>query len=154
MGQGAREGWSEWWLERSYSSISPTTKKPTNVTFLPLVAFLLASLRSQLRFGWDGTTALGGAVDNSKPARLLSDIKASGETLPPDAELFLQNMEMDKEGFTFQEFLDMINSVYETGLIEFRNGGVLNKEVRGCHSSEGSEHSDLPSVCLLRPDKH
>jgi hypothetical protein len=30
-------------------------------------------------------------------------------------------MEMSPEGFTFSEFLEMINSVYETGLIEVRS---------------------------------
>ena len=47
-----------------------------------------------LAFGWDGTTALGGAVDDSKPARMLDEIRASGETVHPDAELFLQNLEV------------------------------------------------------------
>ena len=61
------------------------------------------SKSKELRFGWDGTTALGGAEVDSKPARLLDDIKASGETLHPDAELFLQNYEMDPKGFKFEE---------------------------------------------------
>jgi hypothetical protein len=107
---------------------------PCSSTIRPSSTLLRAEIRpatskaKELRFGWDGTTALGGAVDNSKPARLLEDIKASGETIPEAAELFLQNMEMNPEDFTFAEFLEMINSVYETGLIEFRNGNVLNKE--------------------------
>ena len=52
--------------------------------------FLAAEIRppsskaKELRFGWDGTTALGGAEVDSKPARMLDDIKASGETLHPD----------------------------------------------------------------------
>lgn len=45
-----------------------------------------------LEFGWDGTTALGGAVDNSKPARLLEDIRASGETQSEACQLFNANL--------------------------------------------------------------
>lgn len=45
-----------------------------------------------LEFGWDGTTALGGAVDNSKPARLLDDIRASGETQSEACQLFNANL--------------------------------------------------------------
>lgn len=41
----------------------------------------------KLRFGWDGTTALGGAVENAKPARMLEDIRASGETIPEECEV-------------------------------------------------------------------
>lgn len=40
-----------------------------------------------LRFGWDGTTALGGAVENAKPARMLEDIRASGEAIPDECEV-------------------------------------------------------------------
>ncbi len=45
-----------------------------------------------LEFGWDGTTALGGAVDNSKPARMLDEIRASGETQSDACELFNANL--------------------------------------------------------------
>ena len=44
---------------------------------------------------------------------MLEEIKASGETLHPDAELFLQNAEMDPKGFTFAEFIEMVNGCYE-----------------------------------------
>ena len=40
-----------------------------------------------LRFGWDGKTALGGAVEVAKPARLLQDIRASGEAIPDECEV-------------------------------------------------------------------
>ena len=46
----------------------------------------------RVEFGWDGTTALGGAVDNSKPARMLDDIRASGETQSSACELFNANL--------------------------------------------------------------
>jgi len=45
-----------------------------------------------LEFGWDGTTALGGAVDDSKPARFLDDIRASGETQSEACDLFNANL--------------------------------------------------------------
>ena len=45
-----------------------------------------------LEYGWDGTTALGGAVVDSKPARLLDQIRASGETQSDACELFNANL--------------------------------------------------------------
>jgi len=45
-----------------------------------------------LEFGWDGTTALGGAVDDSKPARMLDAIRESGETQSSVCELFNANL--------------------------------------------------------------
>ena len=40
-----------------------------------------------LAFGWDGTTAKGGAVDDSKPSRMLEEILATGETIPSEIEV-------------------------------------------------------------------
>ena len=40
-----------------------------------------------LRFGWDGSTALGGAVEVAKPARMLSDIRESGEAITEECEV-------------------------------------------------------------------
>lgn len=45
-----------------------------------------------LEYGWDGTTALGGAVDNSKPARMLDEIRASGETQNSACDVFNANL--------------------------------------------------------------
>lgn len=80
-----------------------------------------------LEFGWDGTTALGGAVDNSKPARMLEDIRASGETQSSACELFNANLEMSGDSLVFQEFIDLCDEQYEYGLIEFKNGDIVNK---------------------------
>ncbi|GMI13886.1 hypothetical protein TrVE_jg13406 [Triparma verrucosa] len=110
------------------------TARPT--TFLAAEIRPPSSKAKELRFGWDGTTALGGAEVDSKPARMLDDIKASGETLHPDGELFLQNYEMDPKGFKFEEFIEMINGCYETGLIEWKNGSITNAE----GENEGSAH--------------
>ena len=45
-----------------------------------------------LEFGWDGTTALGGAVVDSQPARMLDEIRASGETQNSACDLFNANL--------------------------------------------------------------
>ena len=45
-----------------------------------------------LEFGWDGTTALGGAEVDSQPARFLDDIRASGETQSEACDLFNANL--------------------------------------------------------------
>jgi hypothetical protein len=45
-----------------------------------------------LEYGWDGTTALGKAVVDSKPARLLDEIRASGEVQSEACQLFNANL--------------------------------------------------------------
>jgi hypothetical protein len=77
--------------------------------------------------GWDGTTALGGAVVNSAPARMLVDIRASGETIPPDCEVFNANVEMEAADLKFEDVIAIIDEHYETGWIEFKNGDIVNK---------------------------
>jgi hypothetical protein len=82
----------------------------------------------ELAFGWDGTTPLGGAVENAKPARMLDEIRAAGESLPPDCEVFNANVEMDADNLKFEDVIDMIDKHYEYGLIEFKNGDIVNKQ--------------------------
>mmetsp|Transcript_38849 Transcript_38849/g.90348 ORF Transcript_38849/g.90348 Transcript_38849/m.90348 type:complete len:236 (+) Transcript_38849:347-1054(+) len=111
--------------------------------------------------GWDGTTALGGAVDDSKPARMLDEIREVGETLSEQAELFNANFEMSSDELMFEEFIEMVSfatspekeslsyqipafclavispcmypkikqvdECYEYGLIEFKNGDIVNE---------------------------
>jgi len=80
-----------------------------------------------LEFGWDGTTALGGAVDDSQPARFLDAIREAGETQSEACDLFNANLEMSGDDLMFQEFIDMCDEQYEDGLIEFKNGDIVNK---------------------------
>lgn len=82
----------------------------------------------ELKFGWDGTTALGGAVEVAKPARMLEDIRAAGETVPSDCEVFNANLEMSGDDVTFEEVIDIIDKYYEYGLIEFKNGDIVNAQ--------------------------
>jgi hypothetical protein len=82
----------------------------------------------ELRFGWDGSTALGGAVVDSQPARYLKDIREAGETLPEQCELFNANVEMSADELTFEEVLELIETHYEPGLIEWKNGDIVNKQ--------------------------
>lgn len=82
----------------------------------------------ELEFGWDGTTALGGAVEVAAPARMMDDIRASGETIPPDCEVFNANVEMDAAELKFEDVIKLIDDNYETGLIEFKNGDIVNKQ--------------------------
>jgi hypothetical protein len=79
-----------------------------------------------LRFGWDGTTALGGAVVDSQPARMLEDIRAAGETLPDECELFNANVEMDADSLMMEEVIELIDEHYENQLLEFKNGAMSN----------------------------
>ena len=88
----------------------------------------------ELRFGWDGTTALGGAVEVAAPTRMLDQILESGETIHPDCEVFNANVEMDADSLKFQEVMDLINTHYEVGLITFKNGDIVN----GPGENEGS----------------
>ncbi|KAG7350655.1 HopJ type III effector domain containing protein [Nitzschia inconspicua] len=82
----------------------------------------------ELRFGWDGTTALGGAVENAKPARMLDEIRASGETIPDECKVFNANVEMNSDDLKFEDVMNLIDTHYEVGLIEFRNGDMINKQ--------------------------
>lgn len=91
----------------------------------------------ELRFGWDGTTALGGAVDNSKPARMLDEIRAAGEGVPSDCEVFNANVEMDASDLKFEEVISMIDENFEYGLIEFKNGDIVNKQGENDGSAKG-----------------
>ena len=77
--------------------------------------------------GWDGTTALGGAVEVAAPARMLADIRANGETIPPACEVFNANVEMDAADLKFEEVIELIDTHYESGLIEWKNGDIVNK---------------------------
>jgi len=110
------------------------TKSNNGRIALPSSALRLAEIRGPtekaevLGFGYDGTTALGGAVDNSKPARMLDEIRASGETQTEACQLFNANLEMSGDDLKFEEFLELVDAQYEYGLIEFTNGDVLNRE--------------------------
>ena len=55
--------------------------------------------------GWDGTTALGGAVEEAKPTRMLDAIRASGETIPSDCEVFNANVEMSGDDIMFEDVI-------------------------------------------------
>jgi HopJ type III effector protein len=82
----------------------------------------------ELAYGWDGTTALGGAVEVAKPARMLDAIRAAGETIPSDCEVFNANVEMDADALTFEEVIEVIDTHYESQLLEFKNGDIVNKQ--------------------------
>lgn len=88
----------------------------------------------ELRFGWDGSQARGGAVDDSKPARMLDAIREAGETIPDDCEIFNANLEMSPDDITFEEVIELIDTHYEYGLVEFKNGDIVN----GQGENEGS----------------
>ena len=45
-----------------------------------------------LEFGWDGTTALGGAEVDSQPARMLDEVLENGETQSEACDLFNANL--------------------------------------------------------------
>eukprot|EP00525_Craspedostauros_australis_P011487 CAMPEP_0198109680 /NCGR_PEP_ID=MMETSP1442-20131203/1742_1 /TAXON_ID= /ORGANISM="Craspedostauros australis, Strain CCMP3328" /LENGTH=208 /DNA_ID=CAMNT_0043765451 /DNA_START=100 /DNA_END=726 /DNA_ORIENTATION=+ len=83
---------------------------------------------AELRFGWDGTEARGGAVEDAKPLRMLEDIRAAGETIPDECEVFNANVEMDSGDLKFEEVMEVIDEHYESGLIEFKNGDIVNKQ--------------------------
>lgn len=82
----------------------------------------------ELRFGWDGSTPLGGAVEVAKPARMLADIRAAGESIPSDCEVFNSNVEMDGSDLTFEDTMEIIDKFYESQLLEFKNGDIVNKQ--------------------------
>lgn len=82
----------------------------------------------ELRYGWDGTTALGGAVEVAAPSRMLDDIRASGETIPEECEVFNANVEMSADDLQFEDVMELIDKYYESQLLEFKNGDIVNKQ--------------------------
>eukprot|EP00970_Alexandrium_tamarense_P002777 scaffold389_cov211-Alexandrium_tamarense.AAC.14 len=74
--------------------VVPSSTSCTTATTTVLSAEIRPATKKNevLEFGWDGTTALGGAVDNSKPARLLDEIRAAGETQSEACQLFNANL--------------------------------------------------------------
>ena len=86
---------------------------PSPVAFRASSTSLNAEIRGatdkskELRFGWDGTTALGGAVVDSQPARMLEDIRAAGETIPEESELFNANLEMSGDDIMFEDVIEV-----------------------------------------------
>ena len=107
--------------------IQSSTKQSNEWKYLANVGFERHSIT--YRFGWDGTTAKGGAIVDSQPARMLEDIRAIGETLPEECEIFNANLEMgDGTSIVFADVIAMIDKHYESQLLEFKNGNMLNKQ--------------------------
>lgn len=79
----------------------------TYIILFPLFAIVFLDFPK----GWDGSTALGGAVDNSKPARMLDDIRASGEGIPDGCDVFMANFEMSPDDLIFGEFMEVCNCI-------------------------------------------
>jgi len=81
---------------------------PVNVAFKTSLAAKIRGPTDKavdLAFGWDGSTALGGAVVDSQPARMLEDIRAAQETVPADCELFNANLEMSSDDIMFEDVI-------------------------------------------------
>lgn len=74
----------------SSTSVSTTSSFSSSALFAEIRP--KSEKNTVLEFGWDGTTALGGAVDDSKPARMLDEIRASGETQNSACDLFNANL--------------------------------------------------------------
>lgn len=108
----------------------PSFGRPTTTSATALNAEIRPKTdkSKELKFGWDGTTALGGAVENAAPARMLEDIRAAGETIPDACEIFNANVEMDANDLMFEDVIEMIDTHYESQLLEFKNGDILNKQ--------------------------
>jgi len=94
---------------------------------------LLAEIRGptekseNLRFGWDGKSALGGAIEVAAPCRMLDNIRAAGETQSDACELFNANLEMSGDDLMFEDFITLCDEQYEYGLIQFKNGDITNQ---------------------------
>eukprot|EP00980_Cylindrotheca_fusiformis_P003838 scaffold858_cov123-Cylindrotheca_fusiformis.AAC.14 len=116
------------------AAIAPTASAFAPVSVSRRSTVLNAEIRGPtkkaevLEHGWDGTTPLGGAVEVAAPARMLDDIRASGETIPPDCEVFNANVEMDAAELKFEDVIKVIDDHYEYGLVEFKNGDIVNKQ--------------------------
>lgn len=119
------------WMQSSVQAFSVVSSRPQRPFVLLTTRY--AEIRGptdkaqELAFGWDGTTALGGAVVNSTPARMLDTIRAAGEGVPSECEVFNANVEMDADALTFESVMEIIDTFYESQILEFRNGDIVNK---------------------------
>lgn len=114
-------------IAHSASAFSPVARRTLSSTSLNAEIRGPTDKSEELRFGWDGTSALGGAVEVAAPSRMLEDIRAAGEEIPSDCEVFNANVEMDAADLKFEEVMELIDTHYESGLIEFKNGDIVNK---------------------------
>lgn len=114
-------------IAHSASAFSPVARRTLSSTSLNAEIRGPTEKSEELRFGWDGTSALGGAVEVAAPSRMLEDIRAAGEEIPSDCEVFNANVEMDAADLKFEEVMELIDTHYESGLIEFKNGDIVNK---------------------------
>jgi len=58
---------------------------------------------------------------------MLDEIRAAGETIPDECEVFNANVEMSADDLMFEDVIELIDKHYEDGLIEFKNGDLVNK---------------------------
>lgn len=114
-------------IAHNASAFSPVARRTVSSTSLNAEIRGPTEKSEELRFGWDGTSALGGAVEVAAPSRMLEDIRAAGEEIPSDCEVFNANVEMDAADLKFEEVMELIDTHYESGLIEFKNGDIVNK---------------------------
>ena len=49
-------------------------------------------------------------------------------SIPDACEIFNANVEMDADDLKFEEVIELIDEHYESGLIEFKNGDIVNKQ--------------------------
>jgi hypothetical protein len=59
---------------------------------------------------------------------MIRDIRAAGETIPDECEVFNANVEMNADSLMMEEVVEVIDTWYESGLIEFKNGDIVNKQ--------------------------
>ena len=57
---------------------------------------------------------------------MLNEIREAGETIPEECEVFNANVEMDADELKFEDVIALIDKYYEYGLIEWKNGDIVN----------------------------
>lgn len=67
-------------------------------------------------------------MEVAKPTRMLNEIREAGETIPDECEVFNANVEMSADTLQFEDVMEIIDKYYETGLIEFKNGDIVNQQ--------------------------
>mmetsp|Transcript_5531 Transcript_5531/g.9143 ORF Transcript_5531/g.9143 Transcript_5531/m.9143 type:complete len:210 (-) Transcript_5531:1777-2406(-) len=130
----------------SCSAFSPAAFGVRTATSLNANIRAASDKSNELRFGWDGTTALGGAVVNSTPARMLDEIRAAGESVPDECELFNANLEMDASDLKFEDVMELIDTHFENQLLEFKNGDLVNQQGENEGSAKVLSYAALSSL--------
>lgn len=77
---------------------------------------------------------------------MLDDIRAAGETIPDECEVFNANLEMSGDDVMFEDVIEIIDRHYEDGLIAWKNGDIYNEPGENVGSAKVLSYAALSGM--------